>query len=194
MEKTLNNLANAFIGESQARNRYDFFASTARKEGMEQVAEIFVLTASQEKQHAKQIMKMMLEILAKNSELKNPVKAESEVAVILGTTADNLAHAIAGENHEHTAMYPEFAKTAEEEGLPEMAARIRSIAKAEEHHEERYGKILEQIKNGSLFKKEEEVEWTCRECGYVHKGKEAPEICPSCSHAQAFYQLKCEEY
>jgi rubrerythrin len=122
------------------------------------------------------------------------IKVEAEVPAVYGTTAENLKAAIAGENYEHVTMYPEFAAVAKGEGLNEIALRLSAIGRAEEHHEERYLKILKVIEEGSVFKKETEVAWVCRECGYVHIGKTAPAKCPSCQHAQAFYQIKCEEY
>ena len=193
MEQTIQNLTKAFIGESQARNRYGFYAKIAKKEGYEQIAGIFLETAEQEKEHAKRLFEHIQELkkeLGNNEE----IKVEASAPTVYGTTQENLQAAIDGENYEHTEMYPEFAKIAEEENLPKIATRLKSIAKAEEHHEERYKKLLEQVKAGTVFKKEEEIEWVCRECGYTHKGKQAPEKCPSCDHAQSFYQRKCEEY
>ncbi|MEM4182056.1 MAG: rubrerythrin family protein [Candidatus Pacearchaeota archaeon] len=190
MEKTLINLTKAFIGESQARNRYSFYASIARKEGYEIIANIFQETADQEREHAKRIFEEIQKLKKENT-----IKIdELEAPLILGNTIDNLKAAIAGENYEWTKMYPEFAEIAEKEGLQEIANRLRAIKKAEEHHEERYKKLLEQLEKKTLFKKENVVEWVCMECGYVHKGKEPPEKCPSCDHSKAFYRLKCEEY
>ncbi len=196
MQKTLNNLAAAFIGESQARNRYRFYSSIAKKAGYQQISELFLITAENEKEHASWLMKMINQVMEDNAELKTDklVVAEAEVPTTLGTLEENLKSAIAGENYEYTVMYPGFAKTAEEEGLAEVANRLRYIGKAEEHHEERYKKILESVMNNSIFKKEEEVEWVCRECGYVHTGTEAPELCPSCDHDRGYYELKCEKY
>jgi len=122
------------------------------------------------------------------------IQVEAEVLTVRGTTAQNLKAAISGENYEHTKMYPEFADEADKEGLPEIAKRLRAIAKAEQHHEERFQKMLKEVEAGTVFKKEEEIWWVCRECGYVHFGKEAPEKCPSCDHDKSFYQKKCEEY
>lgn len=194
MEKTLNNLAQAFAGESQARNRYTFYAKVARAEGYERVAEIFLLTADQEKEHAHWIMKMIRSLKEKAGNTDSMLRVEAEVPTVYGTTIENLNSAISGENHEYTSMYPDFAKDAEEEGFPEVAARLRSIAKAEEHHEERYKKILEQLVAGTFFKKEEEIYWICRECGYQHFGFEPPVMCPSCDHARSFYERKCEQF
>lgn len=193
MEQTIKNLTKAFIGESQARNRYTYYAKVAKKEGFEQVAGIFLETADQEKEHAKRLFEHIQELkkeLGDNEE----INVEAVAPTIYGTTEENLQAAIDGEHYEYTEMYPEFAETAEKEGLKKIAARLRSIAVAEKHHEERYKKLLEQVKKKSVFKKDKEVEWICRECGYEHKGKEAPKKCPSCDHEQSFYQVKCEVY
>lgn len=196
MEKTIKNLAAAFIGESQARNRYLFYSKIASKEGFEQIAQIFRLTADQEKEHATWLFKLINQLKEKQSDQDfSEIKVDSvPVPTTLGETKQNLKAAIAGENHEHTTMYPEFAEMAQQENLPEIASRLRSIAKAEAHHEERYQKLLDQLEKNTLFKKDKEVEWACLECGYVHLGKEAPLKCPSCDHAQGFYRLKCEEF
>lgn len=194
MKETIKNLAKAFIGESQARNRYGFYSKIARKEGFEQIGEIFTITADNEKEHASWLFKLINELKNKTDENFEEIKVEAPVPIIFGNTAENLKSAIAGENHEYTKMYPEFANIAEKEGFPEIAQRLKSIAKAEEHHEERFKKILKQVEAGTVFKKEKEISWVCRECGYVHLGKEAPEKCPSCSHPKSFYQVKCEEY
>lgn len=190
MKNTIENLTKAFIGESQARNRYTFYAKIARKEGFEQIAELFLLTADNEKEHAKRLFEHIQELKGNMDE----IKVEATAPIVYGSTAENLKAAIAGENYEHTQMYPEFADTAEREELPDIAKRLRAIAKAEEHHEERYKKLLKEVEAGTVFKKEKEVSWVCRECGYVHFGKEPPEKCPSCDHNKSFYQIKCEEY
>ncbi|MFA5047857.1 MAG: ferritin family protein [Patescibacteria group bacterium] len=194
MQETLKNLAKAFVGESQARNRYAMYASIARKEGYEQIAEIFTLTADQEREHAKKLFDEIQCLKKVSAEDLSAIAIEAEVPTTVGTTAENLQAAIAGENYEHTQMYPGFAEVADKEGLPQVATRMRNIAKAEEHHEERYQKLLKEVKAGTVFVKSEEVWWVCRECGYQHFGKEAPAECPSCNHAQAFYQIKCEQY
>ena len=194
MKQTIENLAKAFIGESQARNRYGFYSKAAKKEGFEQIAEVFSITADNEKEHANWLFKLINELKKKSGENMDEINVQAGVPTILAGTAENLKSAIAGENHEYTKMYPGFADIAEKEGLPEIAQRLRSIAKAEEHHEERFKKILKEVEAGTVFKKDEEVSWVCRECGYVHFGKEAPETCPSCGHPKSFYQVKCEEY
>ncbi|MDW5564348.1 MAG: ferritin family protein [Methanomassiliicoccus sp.] len=192
MSKTAENLAKAFLGESQARNRYSMFASVARKEGYEQIAEIFQLTADQEKEHAKQLYIYLNGMRVKGDFVE--LKVPAEVPVVYATTAENLRAAIAGENYEHTSMYPEFADVADAEGFTDIARRMRAISKAEEHHEERYLKLLQAVESGSVFKKGEPIWWVCRECGYMHFGIEAPAVCPSCDHPRSFYQRKCEEY
>jgi len=190
MEKTIQNLTKAFIGESQARNRYTYYSKIAKKEGYEQIAAIFLETADNEKEHAKRLFEHIQELKKDNKE----IIVEAAAPTVYETTKENLQAAIDGEHYENTEMYPEFAKTAEKEGLDKIAARLRSIAVAEKHHEERYKKLLKQLKDNTIFKKSAEIEWTCRECGFVRIGKEPPKKCPACDHEQAFYQVKCEEY
>ncbi len=194
MENTIKNLAAAFTGESQARNRYTMYSKIARKEGFEQISEIFLITAENEKEHASWLFKLINELKKKSDKNFDVIKVEADVPTTLGNTIENLKAAIAGENFEHTKMYPEFANTAEKEGFLEIAKRIRAIAVAEKHHEERFKKILKELESGTIFKKENKVWWVCRECGYVHFGTEPPEKCPSCDHEKSFYQIKCEEY
>ncbi|HID71715.1 MAG TPA: rubrerythrin family protein, partial [Thermoplasmata archaeon] len=169
-------------------------AKVAKQEGYEQIAEIFLITAENEKEHASNLFKLINELKKKSGERLDEVSVEAAAPTVLGSTAENLKAAIAGENYEHTKMYPEFAETAEKEGYPEIAERLRAIAKAEEHHEERYGKLLREVEAGTVFRKEKKVWWVCRECGYVYYGKEPPEKCPSCDHSRSYFQLKCEEY
>ena len=192
MKETIKNLVKAFIGESQARNRYSFYAKIAQKEGYEQIGAIFLDTAENEKTHAKRIFEHITE-LNKNQGAKK-IQVEAEAPLTYGTTEENLQSAIEGENYEAEEMYPQFAETAEKESLPKIAGRLRAIAIAERHHQERYQKLLQEIKNKTIFKKQTETEWVCRECGYVHKGKEPPKKCPSCDHERSFYQIKCETY
>lgn len=184
--RTEKNLLISFAGESQARNRYTYFASVAKKEGYEQIAAVFTETADQEKEHAKKFFKYleggMVEITT------------SFPAGVIGTTRDNLAAAANGEHEEWAEMYPEFAKIAEEEGFPQIAATFRMVSKAEAAHEERYLKLLERVQSGMCFLREEEIYWQCRNCGYVHKGKKAPEVCPACTHPQAYFEPKRENY
>ncbi len=197
MQKTIENLAKAFVGESQARNRYTIYAKIAKKEGLEQVANIFLETADQEREHAKWLFRMINELKAEvesEDEKYEEINTDASVPTVMGSTVENLKASIAGENFEYTSMYPGFADIAEEENLPKIAVRLRSIAKAEAHHEERYAKILAELSNDSIFKKENETAWVCRKCGYIHKGTDAPEKCPSCDHPQAYFQVKCEQY
>jgi rubrerythrin len=194
MNQTIQNLAAAFIGESQARNRYSIYSKIAKKEGFEQIAAIFDETATQEAEHAKWLFRMIQDLKKDSEENLSEIKIEAGVPTILGSTSENLKAAIAGENYEFTSMYPEFAKTAREEGFPEIAERLKAIASAEAHHEERYKKVLLEIEANSVFEKAEEVEWVCRKCGHVHKGKTPPEKCPSCGHPTAYFQVKCENY
>ena len=194
MNETIQNLAKAFIGESQARNRYTFYAKIAKKEGYEQIAEIFLITAENEREHAKWLLRLINDLKKKSSEDLSKIKVEASVPTTLGSTAENLKAAIAGENYENTKMYPEFADVAEKEGFPEIASRLRAIAVAEKHHEERYKKLLAEVEGNTVFKKEKKVYWVCRKCGYVHEGEEPPEECPSCSHPKNYFELKCEEY
>ncbi len=190
MKETLKNLTKAFIGESQARNRYNFYAKIAKKEGFEQIAGIFLLTANNEKEHAKRLFEHIQEL----KKGKGDIQVKAEAPLDYGGTAKNLAAAIAGEHYENSEMYPEFAKVAEKEGLPKIAQRLRAIAKAEEHHEERYKKLLKQVKDKTVLKKNKAVWWMCRECGYMHFGKEPPKECPSCGHEKGYFQVKCEDY
>ena len=184
--QTEKNLLTSFAGESQARMRYTYFASVAKKEGYEQIAAIFTETADQEKEHAKRMFKWleggMVEITA------------SYPAGIISTTAENLKAAAAGENEEWTADYPHFADVADEEGFPAIAAMYRNIAIAEKAHEERYLAFLANIENESVFKKEETTVWQCRNCGFVHEGTEAPKACPACLHPQAYFEVKKTNY
>jgi len=194
MNKTLINLAKAFAGESMARNRYTMYAKIARKEGFEQIADVFLMSADNEREHASWLLKLISQLQAKADKAGEKITIEAEVPTVHGTTEENLKAAIAGENFEHTQMYPEFARTADEEGLPDIAQRLLAIAKAEEHHENRYQKILEVIEADAVFAKASDTWWVCRECGYIHFGKTPPTLCPSCDHAMGFYQLRCEEY
>lgn len=190
MKETLKNLAKAFVGESQARNRYTFYARVAQKEGYEQIGAIFLETADQEKRHAKTLFEFIQEL----KEDGNDIAIDAGIPTIYQTTKENLAAAIAGENHEYSSMYPSFAEVADKEGYSKIADTMRAIAKAEEHHEQRYKKLLENLNNGSVFKKSSGVFWICRECGYIHFGPEAPQECPSCKHPQAFFQIQSENY
>jgi rubrerythrin len=180
------NLLKAFAGESQARNRYTYFAGAARKEGYEQIAAIFEETADNEKEHAKVFFKHLeggdVEIYA------------GYPAGKIGTTAENLLAAANGEHMEWTKLYIDFEKIAKKEGFPEVAVSFKQIAEVEEQHEKRYRKLLENINKHKVFKKDKPIKWKCRNCGYVHEGLEAPKLCPACKHPQAFYEEKAENY
>jgi rubrerythrin len=184
--KTEENLLKAFAGESQARNRYDFFASVARKEGYEQIAGIFQETALNEKEHAK--------IFFKHLEGGECEISASYPAGKIGTTKENLLTAAEGEEMEWSSIYLEFEKTAKEEGFPLVALSFKQVAGVEKHHEARYRKLLENIENDSVFKKDEPVRWKCRECGHIHEGPEAPGACPVCKHEKAFFEVMVENY
>ncbi|MFQ6002727.1 MAG: rubrerythrin [Candidatus Zixiibacteriota bacterium] len=184
--KTEKNLLTAFAGESQARNRYTYFASQAKKKGYEQIAAVFLETADNEKEHAKRLFKFL-----EGGEVE--VKA-SFPAGLIGDTKENLRAAAGGENYEHTKMYPEFASMAEKEGLQEIASVFRAIAVAERQHEKRYLNLLENIKKDRVFKREGMVKWKCRNCGYIHEGTEAPEECPACGHPRGYFELLSENY
>jgi len=184
--QTEKNLLTAFAGESQARNRYTFFASKAKKEGCEQISGIFQETADNEKEHAERLFKFLEGGTAEIS--------ASFPAGVIGETKDNLKESAEGENHEYTTMYPEFAKIAEEEGFSDVASAMRSIATAEKQHEKRYLGLLDNLNNNTVFKKDEIVKWRCRNCGYIHEGNEAPEECPACAHARSYFELLAENW
>ena len=189
MKKTVENLAKAFIGESQARNRYTMYGNIAKKEGFEKVAARFMTTADQEAEHAKWHMRMLHQLHEQGAEIGN-LEVPALVPTSLGDTVVNLRAAIAGEHYENSDMYPGFAKDAEEEGLPLIAARIKAISKAEENHEALYTSLLKELEDGTMFKQDEEVVWVCRKCGHIHTSKEAPAECPSCGHPQAYFEVK----
>lgn len=184
--KTEKNLLKAFAGESQARNRYTYFASTAKKEGYEQISGIFIETAENEREHAKVFFKYLeggdVEITA------------SYPAGRIGNTAENLLAAAEGEKMEWGTLYPGFEKVAREEGFTDVAESFKEIAEVEEHHEKRYRKLLDNVEKGIVFKRTGEVSWKCRNCGYVHHGSEAPTVCPACKHPQSYYELLSENY
>lgn len=181
--QTEKNILAAFAGESQARNRYTYFASQAKKEGYEQIAAVFEETANHEKEHAKRLFKLLeggeVEITA------------AFPAGVIGSTLDNLKASAAGENYENTTMYPDFAKIAREEGFEGIAKVFESIAIAETYHEKRYNRFSAEIEAGSVFKKETKVIWKCRNCGYNHEGPEPPQVCPACAHPQAYFEVLC---
>ena len=184
--QTEKNILTAFAGESQARNRYTYFASKAKKEGYVQIAAIFEETANQEKEHAKRLFKLL-------------EGGEVEItgafpAGVIDITLENLKESAGGENYEHTIMYPGFAKVAREEGFDSIAAIFEAIAVAEKQHEKRYNDLAANIEASKVFKKDENVAWRCRNCGYLHEGTEAPGVCPACAHPQAHFELLGENY
>ena len=184
--KTEKNLLKSFAGESQARTRYTFFASAAKKEGYEQISAIFTETADNEKEHAELFFKYLkggdVEITA------------AYPAGVIGTTAENLKAAAEGEKLEWGTLYPDFAEVAEKEGFPEIANTFRMVAEVEEKHERRYRKLLANVKQGKVFKKDKVIKWKCRNCGHVYEGNEAPERCPVCDHARSYFEVWCENY
>lgn len=184
--QTEKNLLISFAGESQAKNRYTFFSKVAKNEGYEQIAELFMITALQEEQHAKTFFKFLeggaVEITA------------TFPAGVIGNTLENLKAAAEGEHEEWVDMYPAFADVAEKEGFTKIATAFRLIAKVEKQHEARYLKLLKRVEDETVFSRDEEVEWVCRKCGYVHKGKNPPKNCPVCSHPQSYYEEKANNY
>lgn len=184
--QTEKNILAAFAGESQARTRYTFFASAAKKEGYEQISAIFMETAENEKEHAKLFFKLL-------------PGGEAEITATypsgkIGTTAENLKASADGEQHEWGSLYPKAAETAEKEGFPQVAATFREIAKVEADHEQRYRKLLAKVESGTVFKRNESVRWKCRNCGYVHSDSKAPDLCPVCSHPVAYFELWSDNY
>ncbi len=184
--QTEKNLLIAFAGESQARNRYTYFAGVARKEGLVQIAEIFAETADQEKEHAKRFFKFL-----EGGEVEI---TERFPAGVIGNTLENLRAAAAGEEHEWTDMYPGFAKVAREEGFPEIAAAFEAISIAEKQHGKRYTDLANNLDAGRVFRRDGKVVWRCRNCGYLHEAEEAPEVCPACLHPKAYFELLGENW
>lgn len=184
--QTEKNLLLSFAGESQARNRYTYFASKAKKEGYEQIAAIFEETANQEKEHAKRFFKFL--------EGGDLTIEGAFPAGTIGTTAENLVAAAGGEHHEWADMYPAMAETAEQEGFDEIAAVWRAVCVAEKFHEERYRAFADNLMKAEVFEKISETEWRCRNCGYIHHGKSAPTVCPACAHPQAYFELVCRNW
>lgn len=184
--KTERNILTAFAGESQARNRYTYFASRARKDGFMQISAVFAETAEQEKEHAKRLFKLL-----EGGEVEI---GTAFPAGVIGTTAENLKASAGGENDEWTEMYPSFANVAREEGFEDVAKMFDAIAVAEKGHEKRYLGLLSNVEAGTVFKKDKPAAWRCRNCGYVHEGTEAPEVCSACAHPQAYFELLAENW
>lgn len=187
--KTAENLMKAFAGESQARNRYTYYASVAKKEGYAQISNLFTETADNEKEHAKRFFKFLVESL--NGEM---VEVNALYPVALGDTKANLLAAAQGENEEWSELYPHFAAVAEEEGFPAVAVVFRKIAEVEKHHEVRYRKLAANIEDGSVFAKPAVVQWKCANCGYIHEGTSAPQTCPACAHPQGYFELLADNF
>lgn len=187
--RTAENLLKSFAGESQARNRYTYYASVAKKEGYVQISNIFTETADNEKEHAKRFFKFLKEDFQKEA-----IEITASYPVALGDTKLNLDSAAEGENEEWSELYPEFAKVAQEEGYNEIAAVFRNIASVEKHHEERFRKLLANVKNMTVFEKDGEVYWKCNNCGYIYKGKKAPEVCPACAHPKSYFEVLCDNF
>ncbi|KPU45414.1 rubrerythrin-1 [Oxobacter pfennigii] len=190
--KTAENLLKAFAGESQARNRYTFYASVADKEGYKQIKNIFIETADNEKEHAKRFYKFLLEGF--QGELPQEIEITASFPVAQTTTVENLKAAAHGENEEWTMLYPEFAKVAREEGFDEISKVFLTISSAEKRHEARYLKLAENIDKDKVFAKDERVMWKCTNCGYVHEAASAPDLCPACAHPQSYFELFVETY
>lgn len=190
--KTLENLMKSFAGESQARNRYTFYASVARKEGYRQIEALFIETADNEREHGKRFYKHVIENLNLSEPLMVDIKASYPAQ--LGNTYQNLLAAAAGEHEEFVVLYPEFAEIAEEEGFPEIAHQFRMIAEVEKWHEKRFLKLAENVEKNKVFKRDTKVYWKCRNCGYIFEGFEAPTTCPACAHPQEHFELFVENY
>lgn len=190
--KTAENLLKSFAGESQARNRYTFYASVADKEGYKQIKNLFLETADNEKEHAKRFYKFLLAGLQDG--LPAVVEINAGYPVAQGSTLENLEAAARGENEEWSQLYPAFAQTAQEEGFPEIATVYKMIASAEQRHETRYNRLAENVRNNSVFRRDEPTLWKCGNCGYIHEGASAPQECPACAHAQAYFELFAETY
>ncbi|NLO99794.1 MAG: rubrerythrin family protein [Clostridiaceae bacterium] len=190
--ETAVNLMKSFAGESQARMRYTYYASVADKEGYKQIRNIFNETADNEKEHAKRFFKFLL--AGFEGELPQNIEIQAGFPAAQGNTLDNLKYAAHGENEEWSILYPRFADVADKEGFPEIAAVYRSIASAEEKHEIRFNKLAKNIEEGKVFKKDEKVRWKCGNCGYIHEGEEAPDVCPACAHPKAHFEVFVETY
>jgi rubrerythrin len=193
MKKTLENLSKAFIGESQARNRYTLYSKIAKNEGYVQISDIFLITADNEREHAKWLFRMIQDLKKEFGDV-DAVTVEAEAPLVMATTPENIKAAIAGEHYENSEMYPGFADVADDEGLDDVAVRLRAIGRAEEHHEARYKKLLDIVESDTVLEKDHEVKWVCTKCGYVHTAVKPPLKCPACDHASKYYEILCEEY
>ncbi|MFX1279802.1 MAG: rubrerythrin [Promethearchaeota archaeon] len=196
MKETPKKLYTAYVGESQARNRYTFFSKIAKKEGYALISEIFLETASQELQHGTWFYKMLQDFKKEESFYGMKVLPDAEFPTTYGTTIENLKSAIAGENMEWQTLYPDIAETAEKEGYQDVAKRVKAIVKAEKHHSERYGKLLKLVGDDAFFKRGKKVVWVCMECGYEVEMDALPNswVCPSCGHSRTYFRKKCEDF
>ncbi len=196
MKETAKKLFTAYVGESQARNRYTFFSKVAKKEGYAFISEIFLVTANQEKEHGSWFYKMLQGFKKEEKFDEMKVLPDADFPTTHGTTVENLKSAIAGENMEWQTLYPDIAETAKKEGYPDIAARVRAIMVAEKHHSERYGKLLKLVGDDAFFKRGKKITWICSECGYEVEMDELPKDfkCPSCDHPRAYYKKKCEDF
>jgi rubrerythrin len=189
----LENLSKAFIGESQARNRYTLYSKIAKNEGYVQISDIFLITADNEREHAKWLFRMIQDLKKEFGDV-DAVTVEAEAPLVMATTPENIKAAIAGEHYENSEMYPGFADVADDEGLDDVAVRLRAIGRAEEHHEARYKKLLDIVESGTVLEKDHEVKWVCTKCGYIHIATKPPLKCPVCDHPSKYYEILCEEY
>ena len=193
MKKTLENLSKAFIGESQARNRYTLYSKIAKNEGYIQISDIFLITADNEREHAKWLFRIIQDLKKEFGDV-DAVTVEAEAPLVMASTSENIKAAIAGEHYENSEMYPGFADVADDEGLDDVAVRLRAIGRAEEHHEARYKQLLDIVESGTVLEKDHEVDWVCTKCGYVHTAVKPPLKCPACDHESKYYEILCEEY
>ncbi|WP_373897652.1 rubrerythrin [Haloimpatiens sp. FM7315] len=187
--KTSENLLKSFAGESQARNRYTYYASVAKKEGYVQIANIFIETADNEKEHAKRFIKFLKEDFKHEG-----IEITATYPITLDNTKENLLAAAEGENEEWSELYVEFSRVAKEEGFTEIANVFKNIASVEKHHEERFRKLLSNIENNKVFEKDEDILWKCENCGYIYEGKKAPKLCPACAHPQSYFEMLCDNF
>jgi len=194
MNKTFENLVKAFVGESQARNRYTMYSKIAKKEGYEQIAAIFSETADNEREHAKWFFRMANDLNEASEKKLDEISVQADAPLKLGNTIENLKAAVAGEHFENSTLYPEFADIAEKEGQKRIALRIRAISSVEAHHEARYKELLKNVEQKSVFAKQTKVFWICRKCGYIYEGTKPPKKCPSCDHPESYFQVLVEQY
>ncbi len=189
MLETIKNLAKAYVGESQARNRYTFYAKIAREEKYNYIADVFEETAYNEKEHARVLFELLTELVKKEKMDMSELEIEAAVPIVIGSTKDNLQAAMEGERYENTTMYPEFAEIADKEGLKQIAIKLRAISQVEVHHEERYKALLALVEEEKFYKREKKVLWICSECGHIYEGEEPPKLCPLCKHPYNYFEV-----